>query len=205
MVARLLILSVALIALPATAQTPSAPYAGQQERAVKALSPEETRDLAEGRGMGLAKAAELNGYPGPLHVLELAHELGLTASQRAMTEALYQRMQGEARRLGAAILQAEQELDRRFAHRLIDATSLASATRSVATLQGELRAVHLAARLEETALLTPAQIAKYQKRRGTYPQPPITAIPDTAGTSCRGAAGRPATPGSNRPARFIKR
>jgi len=166
MMARLLVLSVALIVLPAAAQTPPAPYAGQQQRAIKALSPEETRDLAEGRGMGLAKAAELNGYPGPLHVLELANELRLTASQRATTEALYQRMQGEARRLGAAILTAEQELDRRFAHRHIDAASMASATRSVATLQGELRAVHLAAHLEQTALLTQTQIDEYQKRRG---------------------------------------
>src|SRR5262245_58316557 len=83
------------VALPAAAQAPSAPYAGQQNREIKALSPEEIRDLAEGRGMGLAKAAELNGYPGPSHVLELAAPLRLTAEQRAATQALFQRMQGE--------------------------------------------------------------------------------------------------------------
>lgn len=167
MIARLLVLTAALLATTASAQTPpSAPYAGQQERAVKALSPEETRDLLEGRGMGLAKAAELNGYPGPLHVLELANELRLTPTQRATTEALYQRMLGEAKRLGAAVLAAEQELDRRFANRHIDASSLAGATQSVAVLQGQLRAIHLAAHLEQTALLTPAQIAEYRNRRG---------------------------------------
>jgi hypothetical protein len=163
---RLLALTLALVASAAVAQTPSAPYAGQQHRPIKALSAEEMRDLAEGRGMGLAKAAELNGYPGPLHVLELASELGLTAAQRATTEALFQRMQADARRLGEAILAAEQELDRRFAHGHINPTTLTTATQSVATLQGQLRAVHLAAHLEQTALLTPAQIAEYRKQRG---------------------------------------
>lgn len=150
----------------AAAQTPAAPYAGQQVRAIKALSAEEMRDLAEGRGMGMAKAAELNGYPGPLHVLELANELRLTAAQRTTTEALYQRMQTDARRLGEAILRAEQNLDRQFSERRIDPSSLQAATTSVAALTGELRAVHLAAHLEQSALLTPTQITEYQRRRG---------------------------------------
>lgn len=46
----------------ATAQAPS-PYAGQEGRPIKALSETEMRDLAQGRGMGLAKAAELNSLP----------------------------------------------------------------------------------------------------------------------------------------------
>jgi hypothetical protein len=62
------------------AQAPS-PYAGQERRSIKALSDNEVRDLAEGRGMGLARAAELNSFPGPMHVLELANELGLSEAQ----------------------------------------------------------------------------------------------------------------------------
>jgi hypothetical protein len=151
---------------PAFAQAPVSPYAGQQNRAIKALSPEEMRDLAEGRGMGLAKAAELNGYPGPLHVLELASELQLTAAQRARTEAILQRMLAEARRVGAAIVEAERDLDRRFSDRRIDHASLLTATASVGALTGELRAVHLAAHLEQTALLTADQVIQYAKRRG---------------------------------------
>ena len=69
-----------------TAQTAS-PYAGQEQRSIKALSEDEIRDLREGRGMGLAKAAELNSYPGPLHVLQLAAELGLSDAQRKATKA----------------------------------------------------------------------------------------------------------------------
>ena len=56
----------------AHAQQPAAPYAGYQQRPIKALSEQQIADLRAGRGMGLALAAELNGYPGPVHVLALA-------------------------------------------------------------------------------------------------------------------------------------
>ena len=65
--------------------------------------------------MGLARAAELNSYPGPMHVLELADRLALTEDQRAATQALMARMRSEAQRVGAAIIAAEQTLDRDFA------------------------------------------------------------------------------------------
>ena len=52
----------------------SRPYAGMQARAIKALSAEQIADLKAGRGLSLALAAELNGYPGPRHVLELVEQ-----------------------------------------------------------------------------------------------------------------------------------
>lgn len=55
------------------------PYAGMQSRPIKALSDQQLSDLRAGRGMGLALAAELNGYPRPSHVLELANQLGLSS------------------------------------------------------------------------------------------------------------------------------
>ena len=81
MIRMALFASLIVVATTATssAQTTS-PYAGQEQRAIKALSDEEIRDLLDARGMGLAKAAELNSYPGPLHVLQLANELGLSLS-----------------------------------------------------------------------------------------------------------------------------
>lgn len=51
-------------AWPAEAQTAS-PYAGEQSRMIKAPSPKEIDDLSQGRGLALAKAAELNRYPKP--------------------------------------------------------------------------------------------------------------------------------------------
>ena len=69
-------------------QTPVTPYAGQQSREIKALSANQAQDILEGKGMELAKAAELNGYPGPMHVLELAQALQLNQEQRASTQQL---------------------------------------------------------------------------------------------------------------------
>jgi len=54
------------------------PYAGFEQRPIKALSTQQIADLRAGREMSLALAAELNGFPGPLHVLELARGLDLT-------------------------------------------------------------------------------------------------------------------------------
>src|SRR4051794_31480114 len=79
------------------------PYAGQQSRAIKALSADEISDYLEGRGMGTSKAAELNHYPGPVHVLAESARLGLSDAQRAQTQAIFDAMSVEAKRSGRAI------------------------------------------------------------------------------------------------------
>ena len=160
----------ALLAIVATTATSSAqttsPYTGQEQRAIKALSEEEIRDLLEARGMGLAKAAELNSYPGPLHVLQLAAELGLSDAQRKATDSLYASMRQRALSIGRQIIEAERTLDRAFANAAIEPATLRSQVGAIATLQGELRAVHLEAHLAQHALLTPEQVARYDVLRG---------------------------------------
>ena len=141
-------------------------YAGQQHRAIKALSEQEIADLAAGRGMGLAKAAELNSYPGPMHVLELAARLELTPEQRAATEVLKQAILHYAQPLGVRIIEAERELDHAFAERRIDAAELKRRVDAIAVLQGELRMVHLKTHLDQRALLTSSQVARYDELRG---------------------------------------
>ena len=47
-------------------------HAGEQQREIKALSGQDIQAYENGQGHGFAKAAELNGYPGPMHTLELA-------------------------------------------------------------------------------------------------------------------------------------
>ena len=160
-------LSLSYAATPAAAQAKSG-YAGQQHRAIKALSEHEIAELVAGRGMGLAKAAELNSYPGPLHVLELAARLELTTKQHAATETLMQAMHQQARPLGAKIVEAERELDRAFAERGIDISELKRRVDAIAALQGELRVVHLKTHLDQRALLTASQVARYDELRG-YP------------------------------------
>src|SRR5262249_41252646 len=98
---------------PASAQ--EQPYAGYEQRPIKALSSEQIADLKVGGGMGLALAAELNGFPGPIHVLELSDKLELTAEQREAVEALYAAMKAAAIPIGKRLIREEAELDRLFA------------------------------------------------------------------------------------------
>ena len=142
------------------------PYAGQEQRAIKSLSEAEVRDLLSGQGMGLAKAAELNGYPGPAHVLEHADALGLSQRQREATRELMERHKARARDLGRELLAAEQRLDRAFATRKIDTASLAELSAEIGRRQAELRQEHLRTHLEQTALLDERQVRHYAVLRG---------------------------------------
>src|SRR3954447_188717 len=142
------------------------PYAGMQSRPVKALSEQQVADLNAGRGMGMALAAELNGYPGPAHVLELADKLELTADQTAAVKRLFDSMKAESVPLGSRLLQQEAELDKQFASRTVTPESLKSSTAAAAATQGELRETHLKYHLSTAALLTPAQMTKYAELRG---------------------------------------
>lgn len=145
---------------------PPVPYAGQQQRAIKALSAEEIESYLAGKGAGLAKAAELNHYPGPKHVLELADQLQLSDAQKSRTQTIFDAMQKEAVRHGKLLVEKEQELDRQFAAGAVTADSLRSALKQIGELQAGVRGVHLAAHLEQQALLTKTQIAAYDELRG---------------------------------------
>ena len=149
----------------AAAQGPG-PYVGEKTRAVKALSAEETRDLLEGRGMGLAKAAELNHHPGPMHVLELASQLGLSDGDAAAARRVFEAMRMEARALGQEIIAAEGELDRLFALGPADAAAVEALTAKIGALHGKLRAVHLKAHLAIRPMLAAETVARYDALRG---------------------------------------
>ena len=142
------------------------PYAGLEKREIKALSDEQMADLRAGRGMALAQAAELNGYPGPLHVLELAEKLDLTAEQRARTQALFEEVRQAAAALGTRVIERERALDALFAQRRATPVSLNSAVSETAALYGELRALHLKYHLHMLDVLTPLQVARYNELRG---------------------------------------
>ncbi|MBS7793030.1 periplasmic heavy metal sensor [Roseococcus sp. SDR] len=159
-----------LLATPALAQHNH--YAGMQQREIRALSPQQVEDLLAGRGMMLALAAELNGWPGPMHVLELAEPLRLTPEQRRETEALMAAHRAEARRIGAEIVGAERGLDAAFRERRISPEEITAETNRIGALQAALRAEHLRTHLAQTALLTPAQVTRYGELRGYAGGPP---------------------------------
>lgn len=137
------ILPLLMVTLPAFAL--QQPYAGQQEREIKALSPRQVQQYLSGAGMGYARPAELNRYPGPMHVLDLAASLALTQEQRTRTQAL---------------------MDALFASAKVDAEALGRTVRTAAALEGEYRLSHLETHRRMRALLTEEQVARYDRLRG---------------------------------------
>ena len=160
-----LVNALALLVLSTTVDSQS-PYVGQESREIKALSAQEVSDYLSGRGMGLAKAAELNGYPGPAHVLEFATELELTSEQKSKTEVLFKKMQAQAIPMGEQLVEEERALDHLFASHAISSENLGKALLRIGRLQSQVRQVHLDAHIEESAMLTSDQIKKYNLLRG---------------------------------------
>ena len=131
---------------------------------------DEIAALRNGEGMGMAKAAELNGYPGPIHVLALVAQLGLTESQHREVTAIFERMSAAAKLLGGELIARERTLNKLFATGEVTPNRLSAETAAIGELQGRLRSVHLAAHLQIRALLNPEQIVRYKQLRG-YGEP----------------------------------
>jgi hypothetical protein len=108
------ILTTAALLLATGSAFAESPYQGMQSRTVKALSEQQVADLNEGRGMGMALAGELNGYPGPSHVLELADKLVLRPDQISAVRGLFESMKQECIPLGTKLIEQEGELDRQL-------------------------------------------------------------------------------------------
>ncbi len=149
------------------------PYVKQESREIKSLSTEDVQGYLSGKGMGFAKAAELNGYPGPSHVLAMASELALTAEQKQRTESLFKNMEAKAISLGHLLVEEERKLDQLFAAKVISPESLAQSLKRIGELQAQVRQAHLEAHLVQLAILSPAQVSKYIVLRG-YTDAPQT-------------------------------
>ena len=155
-----------LLGIPVGALSQQSGYSTHMDREIKALSDDEVNGYLEGSGMSLALAAELNGYPGPKHVLELRQELGLSLQQRGEMATIFGSMEQKAVRLGSEIIEMEKRLDGLFAQGEIDAGTLASLTEELGRLNGRLRGVHLRAHLEAAEVLSNHQRMRYQELRG---------------------------------------
>jgi hypothetical protein len=155
----------------------TSPYAGQEARVIKSLSAEDIDDLINGRGWGLAKPAELNGVPGPAHLLELQQEIALTPEQVSTIEALWTRMNQKARELGKRYVALEKELNTRFVSGHISAEMLKALLLEIGAVRAELRFVHLSAHLEAKPILKSDQVALYNRLRGYSNDDPCENIP----------------------------
>lgn len=157
-----LVLCIAVV--PAAAQHRT--YSDERDRDIKALAAEEVTQYLAGAGMGYAKAAELNHFPGPMHVLELADRLELSPAQRTATQRLMDEHKAQARAIGTKLVESERELEALFRSGRVDEAALARAVRTAATLQGEYRLSHLDTHRRMRALLNEEQVKRYDALRG---------------------------------------
>lgn len=153
------------------------PYVGMEGREIKSLSGEDLERLREGHGWGLSLAAELNGIPGPRHLLEMREELGLTSDQVAGIDALYKEMKASAIPLGKEFIRLERDLDRGFADRSLDEKGMENLLGRIARTRQQLRGVHLSAHLRTLPLLTEEQIHAYSELRGYDSADPCRSVP----------------------------
>ncbi len=168
-----LLASLALWATRSSTPSPTAdsrsPYAGEEVGSIKSLSAEDIEALEAGAGDalgGLAKLAELNGYPGPRHVLDSAGQLGLTPEQKEAVEGIYRDMNQRSTALGRRLIQHERDLDAAFAQGTVSPESLERGLAESARVYGELRNAHLQAHLSTKHVLTADQVRRYNELRG---------------------------------------
>ena len=152
----------------------TSPYRDQRSSEIRGLTEREISDLREGRGMALARAAELNGYPGPRHVLDAAREgrLPLSLDQVRTVQGVFDDMAREAKRLGNMILAEEATVERAFREGTVREAELQAGLGRIGALQAQLRAVHLRAHLETRPILSAQQITHYNQLRGYTTGPP---------------------------------
>jgi len=152
------------------------PYAGMQNRAIKSLSDNDINELRRGAGWGLALAAELNGMPGPTHLLELKDQIPLALEQVAKTQALLNEMRKAALPTGERLIAAEKALEAAFANGKVDESSLRRLLADSEAARSELRFIHLSQHYKTVQFLKPEQIKRYNILRG-YAEDPCKNIP----------------------------
>ena len=153
-------------------------YIGQEKRHIKSLSKDDIQQLKEGKGWGLAKAAELNGMPGPAHILQMKKKISLTKEQETKIQTLFDDMKSKAIPLGNKLIELEKKLNDSFANRTITNEILSKQLDSIYVVQKKLRYVHLVTHLMTPNILTPQQIDKYNQLRGYNSGDPCKNIPE---------------------------
>jgi len=173
----LVLILIATFAFSAPDHTHKSKYAGEEKREIKSLSATDIEELQNGKGWGLAKAAELNGVPGPVHLLEMKEEIDLSAEQIQAIEDIYRKMKQEAVPLGLELIELETELNNHFANRTITNELLRQILQKITQVHRQLRYVHLSTHLKTPDILKSEQITLYNKLRGYSSDDPCENVP----------------------------
>lgn len=163
---KFLIITLIFVVVGSAVASTQSPYSGEETYEIKSLSPDEINSLVQGKGMGFAKAAELNQYPGPRHVLDMADQLQLSNQQIAQTNKIFENMRENAVNLGVQLVNYEKELDSLFSTGEVAAAELDSLLLKIGETKAKLRGTHLHAHLEMKKILNQHQIMMYDNLRG---------------------------------------
>ena len=127
--------------------------------------PPDRDELLKADDAGQAQYADVNGFPAPKHLLDLAKELQLSDAQKKSLQTIYVGMRSRALELGKRIIGIEEELHQAFQEGLVSEKSVRDDTEQIGKLRGRLRAVYLNANMKAKDVLTNAQIESYKKLR----------------------------------------
>ena len=161
-----LLLALFFAGTAAAADNRPSPYAGQETRPIKSLSEEDLAELRRGGGWGLARAAELNGMPGPAHLLQLKDRIPLSTDQVAAITTIFRNMRAAAIAEGKRLIAREETLEKAFRNANLNDRSLRELLSEIGQARTALRYVHLAAHLKTLPLLSDDQVARYNILRG---------------------------------------
>ena len=165
------------ISLAMSSENYTSEYQGQETRKIKSLSADDIAELTKGGGWGLAKAAELNGYPGPAHILEMSSKIDLNEKQKTQINELFKKMKVDAKALGIHLIRLEEKLNGHFANGSINHENMENLVVQIQSVHSKLRLVHLSTHLQTPKILSPEQINLYNELRG-YSKDPCTNIPE---------------------------
>jgi hypothetical protein len=140
--------------------------AAREGTGIPALSEAQAASYLDGEAMWLANVAELNHYPSPRRVLELAEALELEEGQRRATTMLHEETRREAIRLGGELVALEQRLNRIFAWNQATADNIAKLVLDIGTLKAQFRLTHLVASIRQKPLLMEEQVRRYDELQG---------------------------------------
>jgi len=153
-------------------------YTGEETREIKSLSSDDIAALKSGGGWGLARAAELNGVPGPAHLLELKTEIPLRPDQISAIEAISVELKAKAVVEGERLIELERQLGREFRNKSISDKVLLQLLDEISKSYRNLRYIHLSTHLTTPPLLTAGQIKRYNELRGYGTNNPCVNIPE---------------------------
>ena len=133
---------------------------------IRGLDQDTIEGYLTGKGLGQALPAELNGYPGPRHTIDMAEELELTEEQLAQVQALFDDMQSAVIPLGEKYLESVAELELTFREGTTTGEYLQSQLEKITGIEAQMRYAHLSTHLATIDILSHDQIMQYNMMRG---------------------------------------